>query len=194
MLATNILHMPSELFLKIASPALILAAAFVYIVFSALFFTRSPRRAIEARFKEALNQDLYFVTDTSLYGPRKLYAMLDAYGEEDYRAHYKTLHLDFIYPFVYGFALALIIVYLQNQFRPPDATISPYPALIPLGQAVADYLENISLYLVLRRYQNGRAKAPALVIFSASMTALKLLLWAASHLIIIAGLLKLIFE
>jgi hypothetical protein len=186
--------MPSELFLKIASLPVVLIAGFVYLVFSALFFTRSPRRAIEARFKEALNHDLYFVTDTSIYTPRKLYAMLDAYSEEDYRAHYRTLHLDFVYPLVYGFALALIIVYLQNHFRPPDATVSPYPVLIPLGQALADYLENLSMYLVLRRYQNGRRKSPALVIFSASMTAVKLLLWAASLLIIIAGLLKLAFE
>jgi phosphatidylserine synthase len=50
------------------------------------------------------------------------------------------------------------------------------------------------MYLILRRYQNGRRKAPALAVFSASMTALKILLWAASHLIIIAGLLKLAFE
>jgi hypothetical protein len=185
---------PSELFLKIATLPAVLIAAFIFLCFSALFFTLNPRRASEARFKEALNGDLFFTPDLSLYGPRKLYAMLDAYTEADYRAHYKFLYLDFIYPLIYSLAMALIIVYLQNQFRPPDATVSPYPVLIPLAAAVADYLENISLYLSLRRYETQHTKAPALVVFSMLMTVVKTLLFLASVLIIIAGLLKLAFE
>jgi hypothetical protein len=95
---------------------------------------------------------------------------------------------------IYAPALALIIVYLQNHFRPPDATVSPYPALIPLAAALADYLENLCLYVALRRYQRGRVRAAALVFFSVLMTAFKILLCIASLLIIIAGLLKLAFE
>jgi hypothetical protein len=154
----------------------------------------NPKNAIEKRFKEALNHDLFFRQNQRFYGPRRLYAMLDAYTEADYRDEYKALYLDIFYPLIYASALALIIVALQNQFRPPDATLSPYPVLIPLGQALFDSLENISQYLILRRYQAGRARADALVRFSATMTALKLLLWVASLLIIIAGLLKLAFE
>lgn len=185
---------PSELFLKFASLPVVLAAACVFVVFTALFFTLNPVHAIEARFKEALNHDLFFRPEMSLYGSRKLYAMLDAYTEDDYRAHYKSLYLDFIYPLIYAVAMALIIVHLQNQFRPPDATVSPYPVLIPLCAALADYLENISTYLLLRRYQTGRTKAPALVLFAALMTAVKILLFIAAVLIIIAGLLKLAVE
>ncbi len=185
---------PSELFLKFASLPAVLVAAFVFVVFSALFFMFDPKRAIEARFKEALNHDLFFKPGNSLYGPRKLYAMLDAYTVADYRAHYKYLYLDFVYPLIYAPALALIIVHLQNYFRPPDATISPYPVLLPLAAALADYLENLSLYFVLRRYQTGHTRMSALVAFSAVMTALKLLLLLASLLLIVAGLLKLAFE
>ncbi|HEX8492963.1 MAG TPA: hypothetical protein VF658_08995 [Pyrinomonadaceae bacterium] len=185
---------PSELFLKIASLPVVLAAAFVLIVVSALFFMFNPTQAIEARFKEALNHDLFIRTGLGLYGPRKLYTMLDAYTEADYRAHYKSLYLDFVYPLIYAVAMALIIVYLQNELRPPDATVSPYPVLIPLTGALADYLENISQYFILRRYQTRQAKSSALVFFSMLMTAVKILLFAASLLIIIAGLLKLIFE
>jgi hypothetical protein len=185
---------PSELFLKFASLPVVLAAASVFVVASVLFFMLNPTHAIEARFKEALNHDLFLRTNLSLYSPRRLYAMLDAYTEADYRAHYKSLYLDFIYPSIYAVAMALIIVYLQNELRPPDATVSPYPVLLPLAAALADYLENISQYLILRRYQAQRAKASALVLFSVSMTALKILLFAVSFLIIIAGLLKLTFE
>lgn len=185
---------PSELFLKIASLPVVLTAAFVSVCFTALFLTLNPRRAIEARFKEALNGDLFFTPDTSLYGPRKLYTMLDAYTEADYRAHYKFLYLDFIYPLIYSLAMALIIVYLQNEFRPPDATVSPYPVLIPLAAAVADYLENAGIYLLLRRYQTRHTKSTALVVFSVLMTIIKILLFIASVLIIVAGLLKLAFE
>jgi hypothetical protein len=186
--------MLSELLLKIASLPVVLVAAFVFVCCSALIFTLNPRRATEARFKEALNGDLFFTPDAGLYGPRKLYAMLDAYTEADYRAHYKLLYLDFIYPLIYALALALIIVRLQNQFRPPDATVSPYPVLIPLAAALADYLENISIYLLLRRYETQHKRATALVVFAALMTVIKLLLFLASVLIIIAGLLKLAFE
>ena len=186
--------MMSELFLKIASLPVVIAAACLFVVASLLFFTLNPLRAIEARFKEALNHDLFFRTGLSVYGPRKLYAMLDAYAEADYRAHFKSLSLDFIYPLIYAAAMALVIVYLQNELRPPDATVSPYPVLLPLAAALAHYLESLSLYLILRRYQTRRARAGALVIFAAAMTALKILLWAVSLLIIIAGLLKLIFE
>ena len=185
---------PSELFLKIASLPVVIAAAFVLIVVSALFFMFNPTQTIEARFKEALNHDLFFRTNLSLYSPRKLYAMLDAYAEADYRAHYKSLYLEFIYPLIYAVAMALIIVYLQNELRPPDATVSPYPVLIPLAAALADYLENISQYLILRRYQAQQRRAGALVFFSVTMTALKILLFIASLLLIIAGLLKLTFE
>lgn len=185
---------PSELFLKIASLPVVLAAAFVLVVISALYFTFSPVHGIEARFKEALNHDLFFRPGLSLYGPRKLYAMLDAYTAADYRAHYKSLYLDFIYPLIYAAAMALIIVYLQNELRPPDATVSPYPVWLPLAAALAHYLENLSLRLALRRYQTRQARAFALVLFAATMTAVKNLLFFASLLIIIAGLLKLIFE
>lgn len=185
---------PSELFLKIASPAVVLIAGFIFVCFSALFFTLNPRRAIEARFKEALNQDLFLRTGMSLYTPRKLYAMLDAYTEADYRAEYKSIRLSFIYALIYALAFAVIIVYLQNEFRPPNATVSSYPVLIPLAAAISACLENLSLYLLLHRYQDGHTKAPALVFLSALMTAIKILLWVASLLIIIAGLLKLAFE
>jgi hypothetical protein len=185
---------PSELFLKIASLPAVLVAAFVFVVTSVLFFRFNPTNAIEARFKDALNHDLFVRTGLGLHGPRKLYAMLDAYTDADYRAHYKSLYLDFIYPLIYSFALALIIVHLQNHFRPPDATVSPYPVLLPLAAAVADYLENLCQLLILRRYQAKHTRANALVIFSVMMTAVKILLWLVSVLLIIAGLLKLAFE
>lgn len=186
---------PSELFLKIATLPVVLTAGFVFVAFSALFFTLNPTHAIEARFKEALNHDLYFNTSASLYGPRKLYAMLDAYAAADYRAHYKSLLIDFIYPVTYAAALGLLIVYLQNHFRTADATITEYPVLIPLLAALFDYLENVSIYFILRRHQMGRARAAtALVYFSSLMTALKITLSVASVLIIIAGLLRLILE
>lgn len=185
---------PSELFLKIASLPVVLTAAFVLVVSSALLVMFNPVRGIEARFKDALNHDIFFRTGLGLYGPRKLYAMLDAYADADYRAHYKALRLDFIYPLIYACALALIIVHLQNHFRPPDATVSPYPVLLPLVAAVAHYLETLSLSLILRRYQTQQARASALVIFSVVMTAIKILLWLASVLLVIAGLLKLAFE
>lgn len=184
---------PSELFLNIASLPVVLTAAFVFVIFTALFFTFNPTHAIEARFKEALNHDLFIRMGVSLYGPRKLYAMLDAYTAEDYRAHYKSLSIDFIYPLIYAGAMALIIVSLQNQIRSPDGDIPPYPVLIPLAAALADYLENITTYFVLRRYETQHARAGALVVFSVMMTAVKILLFVVSILLIIAGLLRLAF-
>src|SRR3954469_13566512 len=114
---------PSELFLKIASLPVVLAAAFVYLVVTTLFMKFNPKNAIEERFKQALNRELFFRQNLSFYGPRRFYAMLDAYTEADYRDEYKSLFADIFYPLIYGSALALIIVHLQNQFRPPDATL-----------------------------------------------------------------------
>ena len=185
---------PSELFLKIASPPVVLAAAFIFVVVSAFFVMFNPTRSIEARFKDALNGDIFYRTNLSPKGARKLYAMLDAYTEADYRDHYKFIYLDFVYALIYAVALGLAIVALQNQFRPPNATVSSYPVLIPLGAALANYIEDICMYLILRRYETGRARTVALVIFSASMTIIKSLLFIASVLIIVAGLLKLAFE
>lgn len=185
---------PSELFLKIASPAVVLTAAALFVIFTVLMLGFSPLRAVEARFKEALNHDLFFKAGTTPYTPRKLFAMLDAYTTEDYRAHYRMLAIDIAYPLVYAFAFSVTIVYLQNYFRPPDATVSPYPVFVPLLAAIFDYLENLSLYLVLRRYQTKRERAGGLAVLSATMTILKILFWVASLLIIVAGLLKLAFE
>jgi hypothetical protein len=185
---------PSELFLKIASPPVVLAAAFVFVVASALFVMFNPTRAIEARFKDALNGDIFFRTNLSAYLPHKLYAMLDAYTEADYRDHYKFLYLDFVYALIYAVVLGLAIVALQNQFRPPNATINSYPVLIPFGAALANYLEDTCLYLILRRYETGRRQARALAVFAASMTVVKNLLFIASLLMIVAGLLKLTLE
>src|SRR5215210_3066458 len=100
---------PSELFLKIASPPVVLAAAFVFVVASALFVMFNPTRAIEARFKDALNGDIFYRTNLSPKGPRKLYAMLDAYTTADYRDNYKFLYLDFIYALIYAVSMALAI-------------------------------------------------------------------------------------
>lgn len=185
---------PSELFLKIASLPVVLIAASALVVATALFVVFNPVRSIEARFKDALNHDLFVRTGLALYGPRKLYAMLDAYADEDYRAHYRALTLSYLYPLIYACALSVIIVYLQNLFRPPDATVSPYPVLLPLAAALAHYLETISLSLILRRYQRQKTRAGALVIFSVLMTVIKILLWLASVLLVVAGLLKLAFE
>ena len=66
--------------------------------------------------------------------------------------------------------------------------------LLPLAAALAHYLENLSQYLILRRYQAQHARAGALVVFSAIMTVVKILLFFASLLLIIAGMLKLLFE
>jgi hypothetical protein len=187
--------MPSELFLKIASLPVVLTAAFVWVVFTAFFFKFNPAHAIEASFKKDLNHDLYFNPETRPYSPRKLYAMLDKYTDADYRAHYKALHIDFVYPLIYATATALLIVYLQGRISgTPDRIAREYLVLLPLMAALADYLEDISLYKILRRYQAQRAKQTALVYFSVMMTIIKFLLLGLSILIIVAGLLKLAFE
>lgn len=132
-----------------------------------------------------------FSTDTAFgYRPAELYAMLDRYRSEDYKAHKLFIFLDLIYPLLYSVSLAIMLGYLIPLLAPEEHTRIHYLTLLPLAAAVFDVLENLSMLLILNlREGNAAGRSDALACFSSAMTMTKLVLVYATLLLTVVGIL-----
>lgn len=166
----------------------------VLIVSTVALRVLNPKENIRERLEQTYHSPrnvVYLSTDTIfLYDTTKLYRMLNAYTEQDYRDHYKFLRLDFIYPFLYGISLAFIIAYLQRKLSPGDAL--PYLWLFPLAALLFDVAENAFMWQVLDEASlasrtNTTLEYSRWVGFSRTMTCLKLICLTISLLLLITG-------
>ena len=160
------------------------SALILLIASSTLLESLNPKNAVRERLK-----DKYFSTDmTPAYGPGRLFTMLRLYEEDDFKAHKRFLRRhDLIYPVLYGFSMTIMLAYLKGALAPGDDHRIKYLWAIPLGAMLFDYLENLSMYLILNNYDKNGVPPTALAIFSSAMTTLKILFLAAALVLLLAG-------
>jgi hypothetical protein len=85
------------------------------------------------------------------YGPRTLYALLDAYGQEGRRGYRRMLLVDTAFPIVYGGTLFHFAAALAAG-RPGLAPAAAIVRCAATAAAAFDYGENVLLLTVLGRY------------------------------------------
>ncbi|QID19101.1 hypothetical protein G3580_16645 [Nitrogeniibacter mangrovi] len=123
--------------------------------------------------------------DTSLhYTAQDLYRMagqLGAAGRSAYLAS-RLAGFDLCFPALYGAGLALALGWLARAFAPASAW--RWIPLLPLAAALADYLENAAVALVMLRYP---APTPVIDQLAGGLTALKWALVGASLVAIVAS-------
>jgi hypothetical protein len=177
---------PAQFFVKYSWPLLALV---IFIGATALLDRFNPKNAIIAHLDKG-----YFSTDqTPFYSPQALFDMLDKYSDEDRRAHIRFIYLDLVYPVIYSVTVAILLASLLSALLPASQTWLRYLALLPFVIAICDYLENLSLLLILQRY-SASYRPFGLARFSSAMTTAKLFLICATAALIFAGLVALVVK
>ena len=116
--------------------------------------------------------------DTSLfYTPDGLYRMAESYGESGRQAYIRArFTFDLIFPFVYGFFLAVCISWLGARVIRETSSLRILNLFPPFGMFF-DFLENISTSMVMAQYP---LPAPMAVRLASVFTMLKWILVGGS--------------
>ncbi|HYG09411.1 MAG TPA: hypothetical protein VD835_05515 [Pyrinomonadaceae bacterium] len=177
---------PDQFFLKYSTPLLALV---ILVSATALLDLYNPKNDLIKRLGEKYpGETVYFSTDQKpFYSPTALFGMLDKYSDEDRRAHIRFIYLDLIYPLIYSVTAAILLAFLLPVLLPARQAKFPYLSLLPIAAAVFDYLENLSMLWILRRYAGGY-RPSGVAFFSSAMTTLKVLLFCAILLLFVASL------
>ncbi|MBD3307507.1 hypothetical protein GF339_13845 [candidate division KSB3 bacterium] len=86
-----------------------------------------------------------------LYSPQEAYASIDNYGEAG-RAFYTYIQItDMLFPLAYVWSLA-ILIHAVGRRAFPAISLWRYCPLLPVLAGVSDYIENVGIFLMLRRY------------------------------------------
>jgi hypothetical protein len=122
------------------------------------------------------------------YEPQAFYRMLDSINaqpkEKKLKEKYEQFfYYDLIYPWVLAIAGALLIAYLQHSYNETRAVGPHYLWVLPIVAAVFDNAENISMLILLGRY-DGKPM-DGLLGFSRLMTMLKIVFIFAYWVVII---------
>lgn len=172
---------------RFSSGRWVVVALVVLTVFSWWMTKYNPKNSIGERMAQKFccekclecQASPFFSTDSS-YGfftftPAKLYKMLDEYDPEgkDLAAHRKFIKLDFLYPFSYSIAFALLISWFVGALPAPVAQKFWWASLIPLAAALFDLLENTGMLLVLSGKTGTNNPNEAQVYFTMTMNLLK---------------------
>lgn len=130
---------------RISSYKSLAVFALIYLAFPLYFFKIAETRINELSGKPAPVIDL-----TMGYNPVRTVAMLHDYSPAA-RAYYVTVEStkDVIYPLVYAFLFAIILVllYRKNRFG-----ISPRVVLLPFVMQLFDYIENFYIVRLLKEF------------------------------------------
>jgi hypothetical protein len=177
---------PDQFFVKYSAPLLALV---MLVGFSAFLNQFNPKNDIIRRLG-----DDYFSTDqTWFYRPQQLFDMLDKYAPEDREAHVQFIYLDLVYPVIYSLTAAILLASLLPILLPALQARCPYLSLLPVAAAIFDYLENLSMLWIVRRY-SANYRPAGLALFSSAMTTFKLLLLSAMMLLLAAILFALVYQ
>lgn len=121
----------------------------------------------------------YGILDFELgYSVARVDEILGSYGPEGMALYRRIQLLDVINPAVYSLILACV-AHLLWQGRGPR-----YIALLPLLGGVGDYLENMTLFLIVRAYPVLNAE---LIALSSSLSYLKNFLAGVGGMVLLAG-------
>ncbi|MCJ7623129.1 MAG: hypothetical protein MUO76_06475 [Anaerolineaceae bacterium] len=119
------------------------------------------------------------------YSPGRLYEIMEPYGEGGRRAYaFSHLTSDVLFPFVYAFLFGIAISYTIQRAFPSDSWIQRLN-LVPFALLLVDFLENISLVILLLSYPSRMLWLAGLAGWS---TALKWVLSGASVILPFVGL------
>jgi hypothetical protein len=119
------------------------------------------------------------------YTPQQAFQAVEAYGEQG-RPLYgiSSLTADLLYPVVYSLLLALVMIYTFRRAFSPQSPLQG-TVYLPFFTALADYLENASVVVLLASYpQRPEAVAQAANVF----TSLKWGLLLVSMLLAVIGI------
>lgn len=120
------------------------------------------------------------------FSPGEANHFLELIGPEG-RSFYQMLELtlDLVYPVVYGLFLGALLLLIWRKVLPEK---SPWLrlSLIPVVTAVFDYLENINIVLLIRRFPD---KADTLANLASFFGAGKWVLFGLSVAVVLTGLL-----
>ena len=156
-----------------------LSALLIFLLFSALVLPRQATRA-EQETGSTVSPDMSF-----LYSPGDLYRMAESYGEQGRQAYVRArFTFDLIWPLVYTLFLATAISWVFGQVFAPDSRWQ-WANLVPLLGALFDYLENLSISLVMLRYPDQTAVVDLL---APLFTALKWGFLGASFALLVGGI------
>jgi hypothetical protein len=136
----------SDWLVRLSSGWVALAAAVIFLLFSALVLPGQASRA-EQETGEAASPDMSFY-----YSAGDLYQMAEAYGESGRAAYVRArFTFDLVWPLVYALFLTTAVGWIYGRAFPPG---SPWRLanLLPLTAALFDYLENIATSVVMLRY------------------------------------------
>lgn len=135
--------------------------------------------------KIASAYNITYNLDTRLsYPPSVVYDVLKALGKTG-RQGYLFLHLvDYLYDVSYSIFLGMALILLVKKLFPDKKSLLNL-CLIPIFAGLMDFLENISLDLLILSYPSRNNIAPTLASY---FTVLKNTLLSISQLLIILGL------
>jgi hypothetical protein len=167
---------------KIAKPKTIIVLVMAIIPFNALLFPWVNGR-LEALSGYRLMDILFW------YSPKEVFTRMAAYQSSG-----RTIYLisdwsiDLLYPLVYSLLAACILTMVLHAAFPWDNPLQRMQ-LLPLMMMVFDYLENISISLLLIQYP---AQSDLLARIASTFTSLKWCFAAFSAFALAAGLIGLI--
>lgn len=187
----------------LSRPAAAAVAFLVLFAASALLEAHNPKQGIKARFDARhcckAVENPYFSTDSAIgFTPSKLYKMLDEYDKDepgkrlDLDAHRLFIFYDFFYPFFYALPFAVFILCLQRELSWERRV--RWLALLPLGAAAFDLVENAGMLLVLNAGANTSNPSDGLVFVSILGNVLKWALVLVSFTLICAGLVGVVLK
>ena len=152
----------------------------IYLSFPAYFFKNA-----EAKLNELSGKPITIIDLTMGYNPARTISLLQDYSPEA-RIYYVSVEftIDVVYPIVYAFLFAIILVLLYRNKR---FGISSWVYLLPFVMLVFDYIENF--YIVKLLTQTGTFLGPNLI----PCELAKLMKWSVFFIImllVINGLLR----
>lgn len=161
---------PVQLLARFASIPVLLLLTLLALLFPALLF---PALGME----DIRPLDLYFC-----YSPEQAYAYLDALGAAGRSAYARMLLFpDLVFPLVYAMALSIALMLVLRRLLPlPRLSLCLFPFLI----VVADWLENLSLFIVTREFPE---RADVIAGYAGFFTSLKWMLIALTVLILLGS-------
>lgn len=130
---------------RIASYSSLAIVTLIYISFPAYFLKNA-----EARINELSGKTVGVIDLTMGYNPVRTISMLHDYSP-DARAYYASVEssVDVVYPLVYAFffAIILVLLYRKNRFGVPDWIV-----VLPFVAQVFDYIENYFIVKLLTQF------------------------------------------
>lgn len=138
---------------------IVLLSLAIFLVFTAVVLPYQASKT-EAYAGEVGSVDLKL-----FYTPDEVYQIAEAYGEDGRSLYVKArLTFDVIWPFVYAFFLSTAISYIVQRVLDEDSWWQ-FSNLVPLCGLLFDYMENISITVVMLKY-------PIRLTWLAGMTAI----------------------